>query len=112
MGRRFQKSVHDRSDPIHQDPKAGKRPIDPLAGSQDHDRPCSAPFVIVGNRISIVLSLAPQNLLVGVCGPSQSTVLHRKSGVRTVQPPQPSSFPQVSVMLTVKELGFDGDLLA
>lgn len=28
------------------------------------------------------------------------------------RPPQPFSFPQVSVMLTVKELGFDGDPLA
>jgi hypothetical protein len=41
----------------------------PWLGSQDHDRPCSVPFVIVGNRISIVLSLALKT-----CCPGLSSV--------------------------------------
>lgn len=67
--------------------------------------------MIVGNRISNVLPLAPKKPACRVC-PTSDTASHRKSGVRTDRPPQPFSFPQVSVMLTVKELGFDGDPLA
>lgn len=70
--------------------------------------------MIVGNRISIELLLATQNLLVGFVLPVQPVPQsHRKSGVRMNRPPQPfSHFHKFPLCLPLRNLGFDGDPLA
>lgn len=127
MVRRFQKSVRGRSDPIHCPPpelNPGKsalvqikitRPSKIVRHTVQYipqlERTCGqVSFVIVGNRISILLLLATQKPacrgLSSPVRPAHCLTANQESGRSGLHSPF-SHFHKFSVMLTVKELGFE-----